>query len=472
MQSTVAGEAECLRSELTTYFEEKMAEFAARVQKMRSGSVELLEKKEKTEEGERSHDEAGRRNFQQRESLLTELLRVRHIRTIYNIFVALLIVFSITYAADQYVESGVVMFNFSIVTHSFGHLDVVLSVWILMMIFVCGAFFPFLLWASRESSSSSPSLVSRLLAVSLHVLLQSLFLYFPAHSVWTNRLPLASGMIILLEQIRLMMKMHSISMEVVFDRTEKSPSVSTFAYYLFAPTLVFRSEYPRRVNISWWSAVVHFANMVGCGFFIFFLADRYCLPFFRRAAEEGTLKSLLSAYVNCILPSALILVVGFFAFLHSWLNLFAELMRFGDRRFYADWWNAETLSSYWRDCNSVVYDWIYRYIYKPSLRIVGRQTAQIFSVELSAVVHEYVICLCLQNFYPVNMILFGGLSVILAVLTRNTKGGMGNMLFWLEIFVGQGILVSAIAVENYAREFVNASPGDWGIFSLRNGLSG
>jgi hypothetical protein len=28
---------------------------------------------------------------------------------------------------------------------------------------------------------------------------------------------------------------------------------------------------------------------------------------------------------------------------HFWLNIVAELLRFGDRRFYLDWWNACSL---------------------------------------------------------------------------------------------------------------------------------
>ena len=35
-----------------------------------------------------------------------------------------------------------------------------------------------------------------------------------------------------------------------------------------------------------------------------------------------------------MLPGILVLLVGFFAVLHSWMNAFAEMMKFGDRMFY------------------------------------------------------------------------------------------------------------------------------------------
>ena len=35
-----------------------------------------------------------------------------------------------------------------------------------------------------------------------------------------------------------------------------------------------------------------------------------------------------------MLPGMLLLIVGFFALLHSWMNAFAEMTRFADRMFY------------------------------------------------------------------------------------------------------------------------------------------
>jgi len=35
------------------------------------------------------------------------------------------------------------------------------------------------------------------------------------------------------------------------------------------------------------------------------------------------------------------------------LNILAEILRFGDREFYKDWWNAKTIDEYWRKWNMV-----------------------------------------------------------------------------------------------------------------------
>lgn len=41
---------------------------------------------------------------------------------------------------------------------------------------------------------------------------------------------------------------------------------------------------------------------------------------------------------SCMLPGTMVLVLGFFAILHSWLNAFAEMTRFADRMFYKVGW--------------------------------------------------------------------------------------------------------------------------------------
>jgi len=55
-------------------------------------------------------------------------------------------------------------------------------------------------------------------------------------------------------------------------------------------------------------------------------------------------------------PNACIWLLMFYAMFHSWLNFTAELLRFGDRLFYKDWWNAETLDMYWRNWNLPVHN--------------------------------------------------------------------------------------------------------------------
>lgn len=45
-------------------------------------------------------------------------------------------------------------------------------------------------------------------------------------------------------------------------------------------------------------------------------------------------RSFVLSVFNAMLPGTLVLVLGFFCILHSWLNAFAEMLKFADRMFY------------------------------------------------------------------------------------------------------------------------------------------
>jgi sterol O-acyltransferase len=62
----------------------------------------------------------------------------------------------------------------------------------------------------------------------------------------------------------------------------------------------------------------------------------------------------------------------FYGFLHCWLNAFAEMMRFGDRQFYSDWWNANSYGTFYRKWNVVVHEWLHAYIFTFSLKVFNR----------------------------------------------------------------------------------------------------
>ncbi|KAJ8334067.1 hypothetical protein SKAU_G00397060 [Synaphobranchus kaupii] len=60
------------------------------------------------------------------------------------------------------------------------------------------------------------------------------------------------------------------------------------------------------------------------------------------------------------------------------MNFVAELMQFGDREFYRDWWNSETVTYFWSNWNIPVHKWCLRHFYKPMLkRGVRKWRAQI-----------------------------------------------------------------------------------------------
>ena len=91
-------------------------------------------------------------------------------------------------------------------------------------------------------------------------------------------------------------------------------------------------------------------------------------------------------------------LAGFYVFFHVWMNLLAELLRFGDRLFYKAWWNAVTFEAYWRLWNLPVHHWIARHVYFPALRKrLSKAAVGFIAFTVSAVFHELVIALPLKS---------------------------------------------------------------------------
>lgn len=129
-----------------------------------------------------------------------------------------------------------------------------------------------------------------------------------------------------------------------------------------------------------------------------------------------------------MLPSTFFLILGFFGFLHSWLNLWAEITRFPDRCFYSDWWNSIEFGSYYRKWNIIVHDWLYYFIYVDTCRFLKCGVKQTFVPKfltfiISAVIHEVIITYALGFFYPILFILFTGPGTLYII----------KVLFWFKM---------------------------------------
>lgn len=70
------------------------------------------------------------------------------------------------------------------------------------------------------------------------------------------------------------------------------------------------------------------------------------------------------------MPNTIFWIAGFFTIFHSVLNVQSELLYFGDRDFYHDWWNCKNLAEYWRSWNLPVHNFFVRHIgYPLQLRV-------------------------------------------------------------------------------------------------------
>ncbi|XP_058486611.1 sterol O-acyltransferase 2 [Solea solea] len=404
--------------------------------------------------------------FMDRPSLLDELFEINHIRTIYHMFIAVLLIFFLSTLAVDYIDQGRLVLEFDLLFYAFGKLGTVIQAWLVM--FVYTLFVPYYslgFWGSVYHVFPSKLGLSLGIGFILSAAQTCVLGLLPIYVVINHELPPASRFIVILEQIRFVMKSYSFIRETapaIMKNTPKEgeapkfPTLSSYLYFLFCPTLIYRESYPRNTHIRWNYVGCTLAMILGCLFYGYFILVRLCVPVFRSETNQTfTIRTMVLAVFHSILPGIMLLLLCFFAFLHCWLNLFGELLRFADRMFYKDWWNSTSFANYYRTWNVVVHDWLYYYGYRDFLLLSKRKfrTAGMLSVFIvSAVVHEYALALGLGFFYPVMFCLFAVFGVVFN-FTMNDKrqSPVFNVIMWACLFLGQGVQVCLYCQEWYAQ---------------------
>nr|CAD1843153.1 unnamed protein product [Ananas comosus var. bracteatus] len=217
----------------------------------------------------------------------------------------------------------------------------------------------------------------------------------------------------------------------------KGVSFKSLVYFMVAPTLCYQQSYPRTACIrkGW---VIR--QLIKCLIFtglMGFIIEQYINPIVKNSQHplKGNLLNALERVLKLSVPTLYVWLCMFYCFFHLWLNILAELLRFGDREFYKDWWNAKTVEEYWRMWNMPVHKWMVRHIYFPCIRNgLPKGVAVFISFLTSAIFHELLVAVPCHSF---KFWAFLGimLQIPLVILTkylqnkfRNTM--VGNMIFW------------------------------------------
>lgn len=210
--------------------------------------------------------------------------------------------------------------------------------------------------------------------------------------------------------------------------------------------------------IRWGYVATKLLQVLGSLFYGYYVFVRLCIPQFRSISLQlFDPRAMVLCVFNSILPGVLVLFLAFFAFLHCWLNAFAEMLRFADRMFYKDWWNSTSFANYYRTWNVVIHDWLYYYVYRDFLWMSKkrfRAAAMLFVFTVSAVVHEYILAICFGFFYPVLFCLFMCFGMMFNfILHDQRKGPIWNIIMWTSLFLGQGVIICLYSQEWYAQRY-------------------
>lgn len=251
-------------------------------------------------------------------------------------------------------------------------------------------------------------------------------------------------------------------------------SASEFALFLVLPTLVYTNTerpvssviLPRAPPVRPWVVVREFASASGCLLCMCvglvdvihpILMER---PPLRRPGDPAFSLSSASAsrsatsndalhrwwtlwtLVRLSPPVLVCWITAFYALFHNFLNGVAELTRYPDRLFYADWWNAATMDVFWRRWNIPMHEWLGMHLYLPLRTALGKRhgacAAKWITFAVSALVHEAVLYETFRIPVPLFFVLML-VQVPLVTVTRflvrslppDVAARWGNCVIWV-----------------------------------------
>ena len=246
-------------------------------------------------------------------------------------------------------------------------------------------------------------------------------------------------------------------------------TLGNLAYFIAAPTLCYQPSYPRSERFRGRWLIHRVGELLLFGGLMALIIEQYMMPALNNTAWAMLQSSsgqgaghprpepliLLERLLKLSIPTLYVWLCSFYCLFHCWLNILGELLRFGDRQFYREWWNATTIEQYWRLWNLPVHKWLARHVYFPAMRAgCSRSAAMLITFVFSAVAHELVVGVpC----HVLRLWAFTGIVAQLPLIAftnwtskRLKNDQLGNIVFWLSFCIfGQ-----PMAVVLYFRAYV------------------
>jgi sterol O-acyltransferase len=228
-------------------------------------------------------------------------------------------------------------------------------------------------------------------------------------------------------------------------------TVMNYIDYLFCPTLCYELEYPRTDSINWLELFFKSLAVFGCIFLMTVTSEEFILPVLDISAKElqattsfsdGALV-LAETISRLLFPFMVMFLLVFLVIFEYILNAFAEITRFADRQFYADWWNSCDWLEFSREWNKPVHHFFRRHVYSASRIHLSRPMATIITFLISALAHELVMgCITkkLRGYGAIAMML--QMPIVMVQRSPWVRGRtlLNNVLFWCSMILGLSMM--------------------------------
>lgn len=371
--------------------------------------------------------------FQVRESLLTIALREPSHRTSFNLVVVVCRILIAATLVLYVCDTDSFPRDVAYIVQQFSPIRVSLA---MEVVYLIACFFLVFFTRARVENNGKWT-AAHVIGVSL---VFAAVILIPMYLLMQNHVHFCLTVAILLQQLRVLMKFVSFVVENTDSADDSNhdarkgrqelPTIRSMMYFMFAPTLVYRHSYPQSPNPTDWKLVVHhFSEWLFLFVPTIVFITRFMLPVWHLIGRETvTIHLLCDLFLGCCVLYVLMAVgIGYY-FVHCWSNMWAEILRFGDRQFYGNFWIAKNSFESLGKWNRVVKVWLVRYLYLPCYRKTGsKKMAGIVVLFISGIAHDYVYSWSLGFLLPIItafFTLFTGPALLSGAMTRTGREGM------------------------------------------------
>lgn len=207
--------------------------------------------------------------------------------------------------------------------------------------------------------------------------------------------------------------------------------------FMIAPTCSYQLIFPLKPRRNYCQILKRFVQVLLSNLAIVYIFYQHIVPVCENSVQHFENRDYFMIFISLLnagIPCAYVWLCVFYMVFHCLLNFYAELTRFADCRFYADWWNSGNLSEYWRKWNYPIHNWLVRHIYFPLIRRrMPSDIARLVTFGVSAVFHEYIVMGSFRvfNFMAFLIMIVNIPAIKMQQVFRKQLGKpINNLLFW------------------------------------------
>ncbi|EFX90273.1 hypothetical protein DAPPUDRAFT_300124 [Daphnia pulex] len=225
-------------------------------------------------------------------------------------------------------------------------------------------------------------------------------------------------------------------------------TVHDLYFFMAVPTLCYELNFPRTSRIRKRFLIKRVIEVLVGMQVVLGLFQQWIIPSVKNSLETFSKMEPVPAterLLKLAIPNHLLWLIWFYLCFHSYFNMLGEVLKFADRDFYGDWWNATNIDVFWRSWNMPIHRWAVRHLYMPLIeRGYGKTVGSVSVFLLSAFFHEYLVSVPLRMF---NLWAFSGmmlqipLSAVSHFVEKKAGPRLGNVLVWMSLILGQPLCI-------------------------------